>query len=144
MCIGTEIILSPSGVHLGHTHAWTRIKSVARLRSEMDLFPHQHGFAPKSWQQIVDVMLEKTPGCLLILTNFVLLLFLSPNLTSPSRAIWPRRLMPNGERLGLLGSKQNGSRSGFQTHDCLLMQNLSMAICRIALINAIIANYDAS
>ena len=53
---------SPSGVHFGHSHAWTRIKSVAFLRSQMDMFPHQHGFAPHRWKQIVDVMLEKIAG----------------------------------------------------------------------------------
>ena len=134
---------SPSGVHLGHTHTWTRIKSVARLRSEMDLFPHQHGFAPKSWQQIVDVMLEKTPGYPYS-HKLRLIALLESKFNISLRALWPRRLMPNAERLGLLGSKQKGGRSGFQTYDCLLMQNLSMSICRIARINAIIANYDAS
>ena len=83
---------SPSGVHLGHTHAWTRIKSVARLRSEMDLFPHQHGFAPKSWQQIVDVMLEKTPGCPHSHKLRLVALLESKFNISLRAAVWPHRL----------------------------------------------------
>ena len=133
---------SPSGVHLGHAHVWTRIKPVAQLRAEMDLFPHKHGFAPTSWKQIVDVMLEKTPG-FPFSHKLRLIALLESKFNISLRALWPRRLMPNADRLGLLGTKQKGGRSGFQTYDCLLMQILSMSICVVARQNAIIANYDS-
>jgi hypothetical protein len=53
---------SPSGRHLGHYKAILQDENLVATLTKMMTIPHLTGYSPRRWQQVVDVMLQKTPG----------------------------------------------------------------------------------
>jgi hypothetical protein len=53
---------SPSGRHLGHYKAIANSESLTPIFAKLMSISHKAGFSPDCWQQVVDVMLEKSPG----------------------------------------------------------------------------------
>jgi hypothetical protein len=64
---------SPSGRHLGHYKAAINSETLSKLHSQLMSIPYMAGFSLDCWKQVVDIMLEKSPGnlkihCLQIIT----------------------------------------------------------------------------
>ncbi len=53
---------SPSGRHIGHYKAVAQSTKLSDIFSKMMDIPYSAGFSPKRWQNVIDVMLPKSPG----------------------------------------------------------------------------------
>jgi hypothetical protein len=53
---------SVSGRHIGHYKAAVLSDDLSTIFTSMMHIPHLVGFSPRRWQQVVDVMLEKSAG----------------------------------------------------------------------------------
>ena len=49
----------PSGAHRGHWIAAADSDEISNIYAMMMAFPFQHEFAPKRWENEIDVILEK-------------------------------------------------------------------------------------
>jgi len=60
--LSERISFSPSQWHIGHYKPITKSNALATMMTQMMAIPHLTGYSSKWWQEIVDIMLQKSPG----------------------------------------------------------------------------------
>jgi hypothetical protein len=105
-----KISSSPSGRHIGHYKAIVKSDDLSEIWSTMMSILLKAGFSPRRWREVVDVMLEKSPGNSKIHRLHIVALQESDFKQSNCLAIgWP--VMHHLEDKKLIPKMQHGLRS---------------------------------
>jgi len=120
---------SPSGRHVGHYKAIAQSEDLSELWTIMMKVPHISGFSPRRWQQVVDVMLEKTPGNSKIHRLRIIALQES-DFNQGNRLAIGRPLMHHLEDTQGIPAMQHGSRAAKLCISAVLNKQLQMEIQR--------------
>ena len=88
-------------------------------------------------------MLEKTEGQPYI-HKLRIIVIIENAFNSPLKIFWNQRLLPQAQKLGLVGFGQRGGLHGQQATDCVLGQILTCNIMRETRTNGVLFNVDAS
>mmetsp|Transcript_17357 Transcript_17357/g.37920 ORF Transcript_17357/g.37920 Transcript_17357/m.37920 type:complete len:129 (+) Transcript_17357:336-722(+) len=105
---------SPSGLHLGHAKTIAKDRELARYRSDVDMIPFQHGFAPSSWKKIVECMIEKV-AAKPHLGRLRQIALVESRYNTGLKILYSDRVMQRAEQLGLAANGQIGGKKGFQS-----------------------------
>jgi hypothetical protein len=128
-----ETSTSPSGCHLGLRRIpafLTKNKEQEQMRQQIQQIqadvinlPIGIGFSPTRWQVVINAILEKIPGKLM-LHKLRVIHILEADYNLALKEIFGRRLMKNCKQYGTLGNWQDGFRKGRSTMRTLLQNEL--------------------
>jgi len=120
---------SPSGRHLGHYKAALKSDRLIELHTKMMAIPHLTGYSPKRWHEIVDVMLQKTPGDSRI-HRLQIVALLESDFNQSNRLAIGKPILEPLEDKGALPSMQYGSRLAKLCLSAVLNKQLTFKIIR--------------
>jgi len=115
---------SPSGWHVGHYKAIVDNPNLVNLHSIMMTLPFQHGFVPKCWSKVTNIMLRKDTDSARCHRLHIIALFES-NLNQAKRILIGRKLIHHLEDNNLNSPMQYGSRPAQQCQSAVLQKVLT-------------------
>jgi hypothetical protein len=115
---------SPSGWHVGHYKAIVDNPNLVNLHSIMMTLPFQHGFVPKCWSKVTDIMLRKDTDHARCHRLCIIALFES-NLNQAKRILIGRKLIHHLEDNNLNSPMQYGSHPAQQCQSAVLQKVLT-------------------
>jgi hypothetical protein len=136
---------SPSNLHLGHAKACFHFDYTDNDKSDTPTTPLstqvfsyqaalmnnaiQHNFVPERWTQVLNIMLEKSPG-FPYLPKLRIIQITEKDENLLTGITIGRRLVSHGEMLHAFGDEQGGSRPDRQTGEISLFKHFMFSISR--------------
>ncbi len=118
----------PDGLHFGHYKAAAQDPFLSNIDAIIRSLPYKHGFAPKLWQQITDVVIPKKAGVLDVeLMRTIQLMHSEANMNNKKLG---KEVMANAEKAGVMVAEQYGSRKQKRAIVAALDKRLTLDLCR--------------